>query len=436
MFLKKISLFGLLLIGFWVKSTAQIVYGSTLSQIYSTDLTACTTTLIVPCPLLNDMCISPSGLFYGLNGLNVISINPISGATAVIAPIPLTGGVASSLEWGNDGLLYAMNSKIWQINPTNGAVVDMGNLPSGWTSMGDLVILNGVCYGTILSASVGYLVIVNLISPGASTILSPLPTVGLVGGASVTNPTCPRLFWFRYGNNPQVHYFDINSQTWGIQCASFPASFGGGDSQNDYYFPISCGCTTNAGNVTNTISTICGIANPATVPFTGGETLESNDLLKYILFTDLNNPSNSILLQSSTPIISFNPSNMVVGQTYYLGTLAGNNLNGLVDLADPCKDFSNTFAQVTWRNLPSVTFSLANQNICEGDCKNINVTFTGVPPFNLSGVSLYGGNQVGTFNQVFSANSGVLTVCAPPNLIAGNLVIQSTNLTDAWCICQ
>lgn len=429
MLLKKIAAIGLLLWLFAPKSIGQVAYGSSLSQIYSADLTTCSVSPICACPPLNDMCISPSGLFYGIYSLTIASIDGTNGAVTPIADV--SGGVPSSLEWGQDGFLYAMGDKIWQINPTTGDVVITGNLPAGWSSIGDLVYLDGIYYGTVSGAGFGNLVNVNLANPSASTIVSPLPSIGLVAGSSANDPNCPRLFWYKYGAG-LVYYYDVNTSTWGTQCSSFPIAFGGADSQNDYSFPFTCSCTTNAGNVTNQANTICGTDTPAVVPFTGGETLDSDDILRYILFTNLNNPAGSILVQSSSPNIPFNPATMTVGQTYYLGTLAGNNAAGVVNLADPCKDFSDQFAQIIWRNKPSVSFSVANPQICEGGCKVVTANFVGTPPFGLTYQTVFASGM--TVN--FPTSPGTFEVCPPAGTPLGSFNLSAVEVADLFCLCN
>ena len=190
------------------------------------------------------------------------------------------------------------------------------------------------------------------------------------GGASINHPTCPKLIWYVYDTTPpsEVWEYDVNTQTWAVACNNIPFIIGGGDSPNDYSFPISCPCTTNAGNVTTQSFNRCGTSATVTVPFTGGQVLDADDMLQYILFENLNDPAGSILSQSTAAVIGFDANTMVFGQTYYLGSIAGNNVNGQVALDDPCLDLSDNFAQVTWLGLPVVSFSIAQNDICAGEC--------------------------------------------------------------------
>jgi hypothetical protein len=111
--------------------------------------------------------------------------------------------------------------------------------------------------------------------------------------------------------------------------------------------------------------------------------------------------------------------------------IAGNNVNGAASPQDPCFDISNNFISVTWGNAPQVAFSVPNINVCQGDCIDLNVSLTGVPPFSLT-YNTGGANQVTTFN----GNSGVLTVCPPANAPLGALNVQAIRLGDQICVCD
>lgn len=121
---------------------------------------------------------------------------------------------------------------------------------------------------------------------------------------------------------------------------------------------------------------------------------------------------------------------MQTGVTYYVAAVAGNNNGGNVDLNDPCLDFSNA-NPVVWRPLPTVTFSVANPNVCAGACTTVAATFTGTPPFTLS----YDTPATGTQTQTFAGNTGTFQVCTPAGSLPGSFSVQATALTDAWCTC-
>jgi len=417
------------------KVEAQIVYASTFTpqtgQILKVNLGTCTTTPLVDIPAGTlDMCIAPNGLVYIVRAaIQIESVDTLSGTITPVATLPNIA--ASGLEWGEDGFLYAISAFIFKINPTTGLVQNMGQFPAGWVSTGELVYLNGIYYGAMNTPQGWKLVNVNLNNPAASTIITNM-VLPFAGGASINHPTCPKLIWFVYDTTPpsEVWEYDVNTQTWAVACNNIPFIIGGGDSPNDYSFPISCPCTTNAGNVMPQSFNLCGTSSTVTVPFTGGQILDADDILQYILFENLSDPVGSILSQSASAVIGFDANTMVIGQTYYLGSIAGNNLNGLVALDDPCLDLSDNFAQVTWLDLPTVSFSTAQNDICAGDCQDVAVTFTGSTPFNLTYNS-----PLGQQTQIFGTNSGVLSICPPAGFL-GPLTVEAISLTDANCTCE
>jgi hypothetical protein len=152
--------------------------------------------------------------------------------------------------------------------------------------------------------------------------------------------------------------------------------------------------------------------------------------LRYILFSDPGDTLGSIIVQSSSATIAFNPATMQTGIPYYLATLAGNNQGGNVDINDPCLDISNTAAQVIWRPTPAVSFSIANPDVCPGECRTVTATFTGTPPFILAYTT-----PEGNFTQTVAGNTGSFQVCVPTGTPPGALTVQATSLTDAWCTC-
>ncbi len=189
-------------------------------------------------------------------------------------------------------------------------------------------------------------------------------------------------------------------------------------------------CVTDAGTMLVQTLNVC-INQPATFTHNGDEVLDANDLLQFILFSDLNDTLGSIIAISNTPTFNFDPATMSTGVTYYIAAIAGDNLGGNVDLNDPCLDISNV-AMLIWQPLPTVTFSVANPDVCAGQCTTVTATFTGAPPFTLT----YTTPGTGSSTQTFPGFSGTFQVCAPPGTPPGSFVLQATTLTDAYCTCN
>ena len=189
-------------------------------------------------------------------------------------------------------------------------------------------------------------------------------------------------------------------------------------------------CPTNAGVLSGGPFQICLPQAVSFAPATQTN-LESNDLLQYVLYADANDPEGSIIAISNTPTFAFSPATMQTGLPYYIAAMAGNNLNGNVDLNDPCLDFSNALT-VVWYQRPSVAFAVANQEVCAGGCINVDVTLTGIPPFTLTYTA---GNWL-TQTQTFSSNTGTIVVCPPTGTPLGTVALSATSLSDAKCLCD
>ncbi|MEO1257154.1 MAG: hypothetical protein AAFZ15_00095 [Bacteroidota bacterium] len=194
--------------------------------------------------------------------------------------------------------------------------------------------------------------------------------------------------------------------------------------------PLPCLCDTNAGSMAGGTENIC-LPDGATAPFNNDESLENDDLLQYILFTDLNDILGSILVTSNTPTFEFNAATMQAGVTYYLATIAGDDLNGNVDLDDDCLSISNA-AEVVWQIPPTVELSLANPDVCQGECVDIDLTFTGNPPFELAYDAPGNPGQTANFNNL----NDLLEICIPVGAAIGSFDVELLSLSDAFCTCE
>ncbi len=192
-------------------------------------------------------------------------------------------------------------------------------------------------------------------------------------------------------------------------------------------FCESC-CDTDAGVLSGSPLHLC-VPQSASFPIATQTNLEPDDLLQYILFTDLNDTLGSIVATSSTPNFAFGPP-LQLNTTYYGAAIAGNEVNGNVDLDDPCLDISNA-VEILWNPQPTVSFAVANPEVCAEYCLTFDVTFTGTPPFSLTYTA--GG---GPLTQSFSANAGTLDVCPPAGTPPGAVTLAAVSLTDANCVCE
>jgi len=330
-----------------------------------------------------------------------------------------------------NGLVYLAGAAgLGTLNPANNVITFIGAWPSNILQVWDIYYINGVLYGTAIDDSFNTVIIqINTNDPSQSTIVGPFtgPTDGEGGvwngvPGLIFADASHTIYFYNPQDGTTITICDIDTNYSIISLSSPPAGLP--------EYPCIPACTTDAGTLPqagpfNTCTNATLTFPPAT-----GTVLDPNDILRYVLFTNPSDTAGSIIATSSTPSFTFAPP-MQTEETYYIAAIAGNNLNGNVDLADPCLDFSNAL-QVVWRPLPTVTFSAANPNVCAGACTTVTATFTGTAPFTLT----YTTPASGALTQTFSGNTGTFQVCTPPGSTPGSLVMQATQVVDSTCSCQ
>ncbi len=335
-----------------------------------------------------------------------------------------TGTVYTDITLTPDGTIYlAAGANLYEYDLQNNTVTLLGSIPAPYSIINDLLYLDGALYAKVSAAGgVCALMRINVSNVPASVVVHD-PMAGFACGAIngiASIPIGPHAGIFVQGDadpSPnfdfQVHKYDTTSNSTTFRC-EIDNTYGGPFS----YFPnppsTACLCVTDAGqiNTTNTFSACVGAS--ITVPPATQTNLESDDILRYILFSNPADTLGSIVATSATPSFAFNPATMQTGVTYYLAAIAGNNLNDNVDLSDPCLDISNA-VEVVWQPLPTVVFSVADPNVCAGACTTMTATFTGTAPFTLKYIS----PATGTVTQTFSGNTGTFQVCTLPNAPPG-----------------
>lgn len=193
-------------------------------------------------------------------------------------------------------------------------------------------------------------------------------------------------------------------------------------------------CNTDAGEINTNDFEAC-IGKSAVVPPSSQVVLDADDLLQYILFSDAGNPTTSTLATSNSPSFSFNSSTMAVGTTYYIAAIAGNEMNGNVDVSDPCLDISNII-QVIWRPEPTVAFASDADCLQPGGCYDIALSFEGTPPFYLTGQVVSGGNVITNFGGIYNFDSEIMLLCLPSTTPNGPVTLEALSLSDVHCTCN
>jgi hypothetical protein len=410
--------------------TGPVLYGITADGIlFKIDVMTCTA-----CPIANlsgisaafDLLVLPNGDILvqadGLLRYTLPNTNPIWTDNSA--------GYGGSIT-APDGTIYLSRffptAGLSTYDPNTNNIVFIGDWPTGMI-ISEFFYQNGALYGFGSLNGSQIVVEINTTDPSQSTVVHsgvPIVNGGTTNGGYTTA--------WGSSNGKRIHKYNVSTNSFELICdltellPGLPITGLSDLPSNVTEAP--CLCSTFAGTVNNQTFNIC-VPGSVTVPYNNNATLDANDILRYILFSNTNDTLGSIIVQSSSSTIAFNPATMQTNVTYYLATLAGDNLNGNVDLNDPCLDISNIAAQVTWRDKPSVVFSVANPNVCAGGCTMVTANFTGVPPFNLTYST-----PSGTFSQVFASNTGTFQVCVPANAAPGSFQIAATALSDAWCVC-
>jgi hypothetical protein len=424
----------LLMLAYWSvshsskMSNGPILYGiSSDGVIYKIDATTCDA-----CPIMGpinapngvqDLVVLPNGnilvqtfdglLLYDPPNPNPIWSNGVTYGGSILAP---NGLVYLSRPGNTPGL--------WTFDPATNTITFIGNWPPN-IIVSEFFYQGGVLYGLAQEGPPPFtarVIEVNITNPEQSTIIVNNPPFNINGGTTSNGYTTA------ISPSNILRQYDVTTNTYTTLCTLVTSMSGLTDIPAGVT-EAPCLCTTFAGTVNTNTFNIC-VPGSVTVPYNNNAILDGNDILRYILFSEPGDTLGSIIVQSSSTMIAFNPATMQTGVTYYLATLAGNNASGNVDLNDPCLDMSNTAAQVIWRPLPTVVFTVGNPDLCAGECRTVTATFTGTPPFSLTYTTPFG-----TFTAVFSSNTGSFQVCAPAGVQPGALSVQATSLMDAWCGC-
>lgn len=416
-------------------SNGPILYGINSGDgvIYKIDPMTCEV-----CPIMNpinapngvlDLVVLPNGniLVQTFDGLRLydppnsspIWSNNITYGGSILAPNGLVYLTMPANSNGTGGMSV--------YDPATNNITFIGDWPPN-IIVSEFFYQGGVLYGVAQegpSPFTARVIEVNITNPEQSIIIINNPPFNVSGGITNNGYTT-----FISPSNI-LRQYDVITNTY-ITLCTLPKIMGGLSDLPTGVSELPCLCTTFAGTVNTTIFNVC-VQGSATVPYNNNATLDGNDILRYILFSDLADTLGSIIVQSSSAIIPFNPATMQTGVIYYLATVAGNNQGGNVDINDPCLDVSNTAAQIIWRPLPAVLFSTANPSVCAGDCTTITATFTGTPPFVLTYINPVTNTSI---TQTFLTYTDTFELCTPPGSLPGSLTVAATSLADEWCSCN
>jgi len=427
----------LILIGFFIignsakSQTGYSVFNTGGSNfLYSIDLTTCEICQIsegIPFSealIGSDLTMLPNGTWIGHTscGITLMSSPPNSMVLFNQATPCIRGSVYDEL---ND-IVYALGlDGLYSFDPLTLTLNLIGPWPVSWNmpSMAGIHFTNGILYGTAVFTPGGYqLFEIDINDPGNSTILFPPPFND--GQGSSSNG-------YYYTAAGVIGEFDITNQTATVICDYIPPfNYATIDVPTfplpDYDCIITC--DTDAGEIPTTDPMLVCVNEPASINPAINTELEIDDIPQYILFTDLNDTLGTITATSNTPDFLFDPATMTTGVTYYITSIAAeDDGTGNTDFTDPCFDIGSTAQAIEWVPEPTVTFTVANNEICENGCKEINAAFTGTLPFTLT-------YQVGNdpeVIQVFNTSNGNFEICIGAE--TGTIDLKAVALSDAVC---
>lgn len=336
-----------------------------------------------------------------------------------------------------NGLVYLVgpSSELVAYNPADNSITVLGPWPASVAALVDIFYIDGVLYANGVDQALnGILIEINISDP-AQSVITPW-SAGYTDGEGGNWNGVEGLFFA--DASQQIYFYNPQDESVSTICIQLETEFSiTGLTTLPAGLPeFACipVCTTDAGELTQGGPYNTCVNNPFSFPAAEQTDLDANDLLQYVLFTNPADTAGSIIAVSNTPQFNFMLP-MQTGLTYYVAAVAGNSLNGNVDLNDVCLDFSNAL-EVIWQPLPSIQLAAPNPNLCVGDCRTLEVLLSGTGSFTVAGNLVSGGNVVGTFSETFGGNTGTLILCVPAGTLPGPLLVQPTVLTDAWCICE
>ncbi|GAB4499219.1 MAG: hypothetical protein OHK0019_35960 [Saprospiraceae bacterium] len=196
-------------------------------------------------------------------------------------------------------------------------------------------------------------------------------------------------------------------------------------------------CATDAGTLDTASLFACG---PKTlfVNHLGNQNLELNDTIRFILYSNPNNPLGSILQYSDSLKFPFLPGIMQFDVTYYLAVIAGNQLsNDSIDTADPCFSLVKG-PKIIWRKIPAITVGSPPESVCRDGCVDVLFEFTGTPPFDFNWLIEQGGQILLLKAETSDSLQKIITVCPSDFDIPSahrDLHFRVNFLQDKFCGC-
>jgi hypothetical protein len=257
-----------------------------------------------------------------LDGDQVFSYNIITGNSNLLGNVM---GGSNNLVVAENGLIYFVGinaagtgSFLGVFNPISGVFTNLGDLPTGLFSSGDLFFYNGLLYML-----------------GGDNVVSGVFELDMTTGALTL--VCPTI----------QSIFDMGAWS-GLQ--------------------FNACCANDAGHF-QSLSLVQACADESiTLDHLGDEVLNPGAALSFVLVTDSTATLPTGILQiSTTPTFTFNASTMQVNTVYFVAAVAAPGPAGAPDWSSTCIDLSY-FAKVKWNALPTFQVLSFPPAVCANGC--------------------------------------------------------------------
>jgi hypothetical protein len=347
------------------------------------------------------VCSSPSGTIYLSTETTLYTFDPTNNTVTTVGNYPAALSVI--YIFFQNGTMYGLgnytgsSAAIFQINPSNPSL----STQVGLTNPGfyhPTTASNGLTYGYVGLTGTPPFGFYQLSAPSGT--LTPICV-----------PPVPPPYFFGIGS---VRALTVSPPT-----------------QSSVELP--CLCLALTAEPLNQSLNVCE-PNEALVPFGNNAQPDFNDIVRYILYTNPNNPMGSILQQNTSPNFSFSPP-IQTNTPYYVAQVIGNSLNGNVDPADPCIALSDP-TLLTWRPKPTLSaLTTTAGELCPGACATLSIELTGTPPFAYSWQVQQGTNVITPLQVVFNVpgNQSNFQACVPSNAAPGTTNVVICGILDNFC---
>ncbi|MFK7776033.1 MAG: gliding motility-associated C-terminal domain-containing protein [Saprospiraceae bacterium] len=160
---------------------------------------------------------------------------------------------------------------------------------------------------------------------------------------------------------------------------SFVVSDANGCAPVDVVGTFNCNCTTFSGTMDLTPLSICE-GEEAVASHNSDEVFDGDDMLEFVLHDGNGTSLGTVFSTNNLPVFTFQVG-MQYGATYYISAIVGNDLNGNVDVSDPCLSVSQG-TPVVFNSLPTATIS-GDASICAGEPADLIFNMIGNGPFDI-----------------------------------------------------